>query len=67
MVYANGSFSLGVISCGTEPFSYSVNSGAFGAIPSDLAAGTYSIVIEDASSLLSAPITLVISEPIINR
>ncbi len=60
---ANGSFSLGVISCGTEPFTYSVNSGAFGAIPTDLAAGTYSIVIQDAGSLLSAPITLVISEP----
>ncbi len=58
-----GSFSLGTVNCGTAPFTYSVDGSAFGAIPNNLAAGTYSVVIEDASSDLSGPITVVITEP----
>ena len=59
----NGSFTLGAIQCGTAPFEYSVNGGAFGPIPTDLTAGTYSVVIRDAGMLLSAPITVIITEP----
>ncbi|MFN5910657.1 MAG: fibronectin type III domain-containing protein, partial [Bacteroidota bacterium] len=59
----NGSFTLGTIECGTEPFTYSVNGGAFGAIPTDLTAGTYSVLIEDAVGLQSAPISVVVTQP----
>jgi subtilisin-like proprotein convertase family protein len=59
----NGTFTLGAIECGVEPFSYSVNGGAFGGIPTNLTAGTYSVVIEDDNGLQSAPITVVITQP----
>ncbi len=58
--YSNGSFALGTVSCGTAPFTYSVDGGTFGAIPTNLTAGTYSVVIEDAAMLQSNPIVLVI-------
>lgn len=60
----NGSFTLGTVQCGTEPFMYSVDGGTFDAtIPTNLTAGTYSVVIEDDNGLLSSPITVVITEP----
>ncbi len=59
----NGSFTLGAIQCGTEPFLYSIDGGAFGPIPTNLTAGTYSVVIEDDGGLLSSPITIVIAQP----
>jgi hypothetical protein len=59
----NGSFALDSTDCGTGPFLYSVNGGAFGAIPTNLAAGTYSIVAQDATLAVSAPNTIVIIEP----
>lgn len=59
----NGSFTLGTVNCGTEPFLYSIGGSPFGAIPTDLTAGTYSVVIEDDNGLLSAPITVVITQP----
>jgi hypothetical protein len=58
--YANGSFTLDAVDCGTAPFTYSVDGGAFGAIPTDLTAGTYTILVEDANGLQSAPISLTI-------
>ena len=58
--YSNGSFVLGAVACGTLPFTYSVDGGAFGPIPTDLTAGTYSVVIEDATTLQSNPISVVI-------
>ncbi len=61
--YAAGSFSLGTVTCGTAPFMYSVNGGAFGAIPTNLAAGTYSVVVRDAVMGLSQPISVVIGQP----
>ncbi|MBC7411643.1 MAG: T9SS type A sorting domain-containing protein, partial [Bacteroidia bacterium] len=60
---STGSFTLGTITCGTAPFSYSVNSGAFGPIPTNLVAGSYSIVAKDATSLVSGPISLTITQP----
>ncbi|MGV3613464.1 MAG: T9SS type A sorting domain-containing protein [Fluviicola sp.] len=59
----NGSFALDSIDCGTAPFMYSVNGGAFGPIPTNLSSGTYSIVAQDATMALSAPNTIVIIEP----
>ena len=62
----NGSFTLGTISCGDAggDFLYSVNSGAFGPIPTNLVAGTYSVVIQDQTNMgESAPISVVITEP----
>jgi hypothetical protein len=59
----NGSFALGTVQCGTAPFTYSVNGGAYGAIPTDLVAGTYSVVMQDANGLFSAPIQVVLTQP----
>jgi len=58
----NGSFTLGAIQCGSGTFTYSVNGGPAGAIPTDLTAGTYTVIINDGA-LMSAPITVVITEP----
>jgi hypothetical protein len=59
----NGSFMLGSVACGTAPFTYAVNGGPFGPIPSNLEAGTYSIVIRDASLNTSPLIPIVLTEP----
>ncbi len=59
----NGSFALGTVSCGTAPFLYSVNGGAFGAIPTNLTAGTYSVIIKDNALLLSSPISVIVTQP----
>ena len=59
---SNGSFTLGAIQCGTEPFTYSVNGGPFGPIPTNLVADTHSVVIQDGAGQ-SAPIELIITEP----
>lgn len=59
-----GSFALGTVSCGTAPFSYSMDNGVtFGAIPTDLVAGTYFVIVKDATNALSAPIQVIITEP----
>ena len=50
----NGSFTATNFLCGTSPFSYSVNNGPFGAIPTNLAAGPHTVVIRDANLLLSS-------------
>ncbi len=60
---SNGSFSLGTVTCGVLPFTYSVDGGAFGSIPTNLVAGTYSIVIKDNANFLSAPQSITISQP----
>ncbi len=62
----NGSFTLGAVSCGLAPFTYSVDGGAFGPIPTNLTPGVHSIVMKDASTptqLNSAPISITITEP----
>ncbi len=59
-----GSFALGTVSCGTAPFTYSMDNGVtFGAIPTDLVAGTYFVIVKDATNALSAPIQVIITEP----
>lgn len=60
----DGTFTLGAIECGTEPFIYSLDGGAtFGGIPTDLIAGTYSVIIEDDNGFQSSPISVVIGQP----
>jgi hypothetical protein len=61
--YAAGSFALGTVECGTAPFTYSVDGGAFGSIPTNLVAGNYSIVAKDANNNESQPISLTIAQP----
>ena len=51
---ANGSFTASNFSCGTAPYTYSVDNSAFGAIPTNLAAGAHTVVIRDANLLLSS-------------
>lgn len=57
---SDGTFSISNVLCGTAPFSFSVDGGAFGPAPTDLTAGTYSVVVEDGAALQSSPITVVI-------
>ncbi|MFN4886211.1 MAG: beta strand repeat-containing protein, partial [Bacteroidota bacterium] len=64
---ANGSFSQTQV-CGTAPFSYSVvapgnPAGTYGALPTNLAAGTYSVYVQDANNNVTLPVELVITEP----
>jgi hypothetical protein len=59
----NGTFTLGTVTCGVLPFTYSVNGSAFDEIPSNLTAGTYSVIIQDAGGFQSAPQSIVINEP----
>lgn len=62
---SDGTFTLGTVNCGTAPFTYSVNGSVFGPIPTNLAAGTYSVIVQGTGtgSQLSAPITVVVDEP----
>ena len=57
---SDGTFSISNVDCGTAPFSFSVDGGAFGPAPTDLTAGTYSVIVQDGASLNSGPITVVI-------
>ncbi|HLP53514.1 MAG TPA: T9SS type A sorting domain-containing protein [Fluviicola sp.] len=61
--YNNGSFSLSGSTCGTMPYTYSVDGGTFGAIPTNLAPGTYSVVVEDANGYQTPAQNVVITEP----
>jgi hypothetical protein len=60
---SNGSFALGAVSCGVAPFTYSVNGGAFAAIPTNLAAGTYSVIAKDSNGDQSPAISISITQP----
>jgi subtilisin-like proprotein convertase family protein len=60
---ANGSFSLGTISCGATPFTYSVDGGAFGAIPTNLAYGSHTVVVKDATGALAPSVSIFIDQP----
>ena len=57
---SDGTFSIANVDCGTAPFSFSVDGGAFGPAPTDLTAGTYVVIVQDGASLNSSPITVVI-------
>lgn len=60
----NGSFAQTAVSCGTGPFTYSMDNGVtFGAIPTNLAAGTYFVIVQDNVGGLSAPIQVIVTQP----
>ena len=59
----DGTFSISNVQCGTLPFNFSVDGGAFGPAPTDLAAGSYVVIVEDGTGLLSAPTTVEIGTP----
>jgi hypothetical protein len=61
--YNNGSFSVASSSCGTMPYTYSVNGGAFGAIPTNLAPGTYAVVVQDDNNYQVASQNVTITQP----
>lgn len=58
----NGSFTQTAVACGTAPFDYSVNGGAFGPIPTNLIAGTYSVIIRDVTLSQSVAYQVIITE-----
>jgi hypothetical protein len=60
---SSGSFTLGTVTCGTAPFVYSVDGGSFGPIPTNLVAGTHSVIVRDAILEQSAPVTITITQP----
>jgi Ig-like domain CHU_C associated/GEVED domain/Secretion system C-terminal sorting domain/SprB repeat/Fibronectin type III domain len=60
----NGSFTAGAASCGVAPFTYSIDNGTtYGAIPTNLTAGTYFVLVQDAIGGISAPIQVIITQP----
>ncbi len=59
----NGSFTPGAITCGTAPFTYSVDGGAFGPIPTNLIAGPHPVIVKDAGLNVSATVNLVLTQP----
>ena len=59
----DGTFSIAAVQCGTLPFNFSVDGGAFGPAPTDLAAGSYQIIVEDGAGLQSAPLTIEVGTP----
>lgn len=59
----NGSFVLDTVICGTPPFTYSINNGTFGAIPTNLGSGQYSIIVKDSNDYQTLPIVIDITEP----
>ena len=60
---ANGSFSVGTITCGTTPFTFSVDGGAFGAIPTNLAFGNHTVVIQDATGAVAPAVSFFVDQP----
>ncbi len=61
---SDGSFSLGTVTCGVAPFTYSVDAGAFGSIPTNLTLGAHTIIVKDAGGFDSAPIMITITQPL---
>lgn len=57
-----GTFVVSAVDCGTAPFAFSVNGGAFGPAPFDLVAGTYTVTVRDAGMNLSPMYTVIIGE-----
>src|SRR5690606_4411044 len=56
----DGSFEVVNSACGTAPFTYSVDGGAFGAIPTDLTVGNHTVVVKDNGGNESAPYTITV-------
>lgn len=62
--YNNGSFTHSASTCGTAPYSYSVDGGAFtGTIPTNLTPGVHTVVVMNALGFTSASQNVTITEP----
>ncbi len=59
----NGTFTLGAITCGTTPFTYSVDGGSFGPIPTNLSYGSHTVVVKDATGSEAPSLTIFIDQP----
>jgi len=59
----NGSFSFGNVTCGTAPFTFAVDGGAFEPIPTNLTAGLHSVIVKDANELESGTYQFTLTEP----
>ncbi len=61
---ANGTFTQGTSTCGTLPYTYSIDGGTtFTAIPTNLAAGSYTVIVKDANNFTTAGQSITITEP----
>jgi hypothetical protein len=58
----DGTFTLGTVTCGTGPFLYSVDGGAFGAIPTDLTVGDHDVIVQDFFLLESGVYLLTVGD-----
>jgi len=65
MGLTDGTFALATSSCGTIPYTYSVDASPFGAIPTNLSAGTYNVIIQDDNGYTTAGQMITIVEPTI--
>ena len=62
--YNNGTFTQDAVTCGTAPYTYSVDGGAFtGTIPTNLTPGTHAVVVMNSSGFTSASQNITITEP----
>jgi hypothetical protein len=62
--YNNGTFTQGAVTCGTAPYTYSVDGGAFvGTIPTNLTPGTHTVVVMNSLGFTSASQNITITEP----
>lgn len=61
----NGSFVISNIDCGTAPFSFAVDGGAFGSVgafPTNLTVGSHTITVRDINNLESGVYTIIIED-----
>jgi hypothetical protein len=62
--YNNGTFTHGTTTCGTAPYTYSINGGAFtGTIPTNLTPGTYAVVVMNSLGFTTVSQNITITEP----
>jgi hypothetical protein len=58
----DGTFAEGVPTCGTLPFTYSVDGGAFGPIPTNLTVGNHDVVAKDFFDQLSGTMVITVGD-----
>lgn len=58
----DGTFTQSAVQCGTAPFTYSVDGGAFGAIPTNLTVGSHTVVVQDVAMNTSGTYAVVIGD-----
>lgn len=58
--YMNGSFTISDTLCGVTPFLVDIDGGGFGAIPTNLTPGTYTVTVQDDNGNFSTPMMLTI-------